>query len=185
MSREPNLVLIGFMASGKSSVGRRCAEALGFRFRDSDIFIERHAGKSIPEIFAEQGEAAFRAMEVAAIRRLAAQPRRVIATGGGVPMNPENVTVLRRSGIIILLHASIDELLARVGNRRHRPLLAYADNPRARIEELLAVREPVYRAAADDIVDTTGICQEEVVQRVLAIYRERAQHWQPVRECAP
>jgi shikimate kinase len=182
MNRAPNLVLIGFMASGKSSVGRRCAEALGFRFWDTDAFIERRTGKSIPEIFAEQGEAAFRAMEVAAIRHLAAQPKRVIATGGGAPMNPENVAALRRSGVIVLLHASIDELLARVGNRRHRPLLADAEDPRTRIEELLAMREPVYRAAADGIVDTTGLTHEEVAERVLALYRERAPCWRPLRE---
>lgn len=161
------------MATGKTTIGRRCASELGFRFRDSDTFIERRVGKPIPAIFAEDGEEAFREAEVAAIRALAGDSRLVIATGGGAPMNPVNVENLRRTGIIILLQTTPDEILARVGNRSSRPLLADAEDPRARIEALLEKRAPVYQAAADASVDTTGRTREQVVEQVLAAYRQR------------
>jgi len=174
MTSPPNLVLIGFMATGKSTIGRRCARELGFRFRDSDTLIERRAGKPIPAIFAEEGEAAFRAREADAIRDLARGSRVVLSTGGGAPMNPVNVANLRRTGVIILLHATPDEILARVGNRQSRPLLADAEDPRVRIEALLAQRTPTYRAAADAVVETTGLTREEAVQQVLTAYQEIA-----------
>jgi shikimate kinase len=174
MPVSPNLVLIGFMATGKSTVGRRCAAALGFRFRDSDTLVERRAGKPVAAIFAEQGEAAFRAMEAQAIYDLSRGHRVVLATGGGAPMNPVNVANLRRNGVIVFLHAAPEAILQRAGSRQSRPLLADAENPTARIESLLAQREPVYRSVADAVVDTTGLTQEEVVERVLAAYRTHA-----------
>jgi shikimate kinase len=173
----PNLILIGFMATGKSTIGRWCARALGFRFRDSDTLVERRAGKPVPVIFAEEGEAAFREMEAAAIRDLARGRRVVIATGGGAVMRSTNVAHLRRSGVVVLLRTSPEEILARSGNRVNRPLLASADDPRARVAELLAQREPYYQAAAHLVIDTTGLTREEAAERVLAAYRARAQTW--------
>src|SRR5262245_34007103 len=98
-----NLVLIGFMGSGKSTIGRQCARILGFRFRDSDTLVERRAGKPISQVFADDGEAAFREMECAAIKTLAATSSVVLSTGGGAVLNGANVAALRRTGIVVLL----------------------------------------------------------------------------------
>jgi shikimate kinase len=175
--RQPNLVLIGFMATGKSTIGRLCARSLGFRFRDSDTLIERRAGRPIPEIFAEEGESAFRARESEALQDLARGYHLVIATGGGAVMNAVNVARLRRTGIVILLHAAPEEILMRVGNRQSRPLLADAPDPLARIESLLLQREPYYRAAAHAIVETTGLSRETAAARVLEAYHTEAERW--------
>lgn len=175
--REPNLVLIGFMATGKSTIGRLCARALGFRFRDSDTLIQRRAGRPIPEIFAEEGEAAFRTREAEALQDLARGHHLVIATGGGAVMNAVNVARLRRTGVVILLHAAPEEILMRVGNRQSRPLLADAPDPLARIETLLLQREPYYHAAAHAVVETTGLSREEAAERVLEAYHAEAERW--------
>jgi shikimate kinase len=171
MMLEPNLVLIGFMATGKSTVGRDCARILGLRYRDSDRLVERRAGKSVAAVFAEDGEAAFRGMETSAIRTLAAANPIVLSTGGGAPMDPANVECLKRTGFVVLLWAEPDAILARVGNPSSRPLLSASENPETRIRDLLAQRESIYRAAADAIVDTTSFAREETVERVLAEYR--------------
>lgn len=174
MRRLPNLVLIGFMATGKSTIGRRCAAALAYPFRDTDSWIEEHEGRSVAEIFAQMGEARFREIEQEAVRALAAEAPIVLATGGGVPLNPENVRVLRENGVIALLWATAESILLRTGDRNSRPLLAAADDPRARIEELLAVREPIYRAAADFTVDSSDLLPDEAARLVLEGYRARA-----------
>ncbi len=172
--RPPNLALIGFMGSGKSTVGRACARELGLPFRDSDTLVEQRAGMSIPEIFARDGEAAFRKLEAEAIRALASNPPIVLSTGGGAPMHQESVDRLRRTGIVVLLWADPDCLLARVGQTASRPLLATSEDPGERIRTLLAQREPYYRAAAHVVVDTTNLSRDEAVQRVLDAYRNRA-----------
>lgn len=166
-----NLVLIGFMGAGKSTVGRACARDLGFAFRDSDAAIEQRAGKPISDIFADDGEAAFRELETATVHSLARRSRTVLATGGGVVLDPTNVAALRETGVVILLWADTETVLARTSRRSTRPLLAGSAGPRARIESLLAQREPLYSAAADAVVDTTGLPRREVVDRVLAVYR--------------
>jgi shikimate kinase len=165
------------MATGKSTIGRLCARALGFRFRDSDTLIQRRAGRSIAEIFAEEGEAAFRARETAALQELARGYHLVIATGGGAVLNAVNVARLRRTGVVILLHAAPEEILLRVGNRQSRPLLADAPDPLARIQTLLHQREPYYHAAAHAIVETTGLSREAAAERVLQAYHAEAQRW--------
>lgn len=170
--QNTNLILIGFMATGKSTVGRRCAQALGFRFRDSDSLVERWEGKSVAEIFSEEGEAAFRKKETDAIRYLCNSSRTVLSTGGGVVLNPANVACLRRSGVVILLWASVDDILERAGRRPTRPLLANSADPRARIIELLGQREAAYRTAAHAIVETSGMVREEAVECVLNVYRD-------------
>ncbi len=159
------------MASGKTTVGRQCARALAYRFRDSDSLVERRARKPVSAIFAEEGEAVFRAMEAAAIRDLARGSRAVISTGGGAVMNPANVAYLRRTGVVVLLWTAPEEIVARVGDCQTRPLLANADNPCARVEQLLNQREPTYRAAAHTVIETTGRTRDEVVEQVLEAYR--------------
>lgn len=172
MIRQPNLVLIGFMATGKTTVGRACARQLGLRFRDSDRLVEQRAGKPIPRIFTEDGEAAFRQMETEAIRTLCSSPPLVISTGGGTVMNGLNVARLRRNGFVVLLWAEPDELACRVGNPAKRPLLADCADPSQRIGELLAKREPAYRAAAHAVVESTGRTRDETVERVVQLYRD-------------
>ena len=173
MNRDPNLVLIGFMAAGKSTVGRDCARILGLRFRDSDRLVEQRSGKSIPEIFSEGGEAVFRSMEASAIQTLASANPLVLSTGGGAPMDTKNVARLRRTGLIVLLWARPEVILSRISNPDTRPLLVSSDTePAERVSELLAVREPAYRAAADVVIDTTSLSRPETVARVVAAYYE-------------
>lgn len=178
-SNERNLVLVGFMAAGKSTIGRRCAQALHFAFQDTDLVVERRAGKPVREIFEQDGEERFRSLESDAVRDLARERRCVIATGGGVVLNTANVARLRRTGIIILLWADPQDILARCGSRASRPLLADAEDPVRRICDLLAAREPYYRSAANAVVETTGLTREESVERVLEVYHRLCQSRRP------
>jgi shikimate kinase len=165
-----NLVLIGFMGTGKSTVGRQCAARRGLRLYDSDHEIERRAGCSIAQFFASRGEAAFRQLEREVIADLARPRGVVISTGGGVPLDPGNVACLRAGGMVILLKAMPETILRRIGNAQSRPLLAQAADPRARIAELLAERDSAYRSAAHCCVDTTGRTTAEVVSSILMLY---------------
>ena len=173
MIRTPNLVLIGFMGTGKSSVGRACAHQLGYPYHDTDMWVVRRAHKSIPQIFAEDGEAAFRAQEREAIWSLTQRSAIVLSTGGGAVMDPENARLLRECGVVVLLTATVEAILARVGTRGNRPLLQ-SDDPAARIRDLLAQRESAYRAAAHAVVDTTDVARETVAQEILSLYRTMA-----------
>lgn len=161
-----SVVLIGFMGTGKTSVGRRLAERLGFPFIDTDAEIELATGKTIPEIFALQGETAFRTLEAATVRRLSGAGPAVVATGGGVVLNPENVANLKRTGLVVLLEAPADEIYGRVKEEGWRPLLAVAD-PLERIRQLLVQREPLYRAAADMVVVAVGRTPDELAGEIL------------------
>ncbi len=185
MQPAPNLVLIGFMASGKSTVGKRSARRLGLPFCDSDALVEQAAGRTVAEIFRHEGEAAFRERETAAIEALSARGPLVLSTGGGAPMNPRNAAILRDTGVVVLLWAEPEAILARVGDPASRPLLASAHDPAARVRELLAVRAPVYRSVAHAVVDTTELTLPAVVDRVLAAYRAGAELFRERRElCA-
>jgi shikimate kinase len=141
-----NLALVGFMGVGKSSVGRIVAEHLRFGFVDTDDLIEERAGAAITEVFAREGEAAFRAHERAVVEELAGRERLVIATGGGLICQPGNLESLRQHALIVTLWASAQTIWERVRHQTHRPLLQTAD-PQARIAELLAARGPAYRQA--------------------------------------
>jgi shikimate kinase len=171
MSR-PNLVLIGFMGTGKTTIGKICARELGYAFRDSDAEIVRRAGKPIPEIFAQEGEAAFRQYEREAIADLASQEGLVIATGGGAVLDPANADTLRACGTVVLLTAAPFVLLRRVGDARTRPLLASSANPRERIMGLLRERRPLYERAAHFQIDTTHVNKTTVAANVLEKFRQ-------------
>ena len=160
-----NIALIGFMGTGKSSVGRMIADQLRFTFLDTDELIESRAGISISAIFSDQGEIAFRKMEEAVVKELASRKRTVISTGGGVAATPGNLDSLREHALIVCLWASPETIWERVRGQSHRPLLREAD-PLAKIRELLAAREPFYKQA-DVLLNTELRSVREVVQQVL------------------
>ena len=167
-----NIVLIGLMGAGKSSVGRRLAKRLGRPFVDTDELVEKDASKSIAEIFAIAGERAFREQEAAAVRRVAALRGQVIAVGGGAVLDPANVTQLRATGDIVWLDADPEALAVRVGDGSTRPLL-HGHDPHERLTELRDQRGPAYAAAATFVVDTTGQSPDEVVSAIIAEARRR------------
>lgn len=162
-----NLVLIGFMGTGKSVAGKICGMRLGCPFVDSDAVIEARTGGTVARLFADQGEAAFRQQERAVIAELMATSPLVLSTGGGVVLDPGNVERLRAGGAVILLTATPECILKRVGDASTRPLLADASDPGARIQALLAEREPRYRRAAHHVIDTTDLTPEEVADAIL------------------
>lgn len=166
-----NLILTGFMGTGKSTVGRLLAEALSYRFVDTDQMIEDEAGCTIAEIFENEGEARFRAMERDTARRLGGKYQLVISTGGRMMLDKENVNLLSNSGFIYCLTATPEEILRRVsaaGNIEERPLLAVPD-PAARIQELLLARKEKY--AAFPQIETENQTPEQVADLILAQYR--------------
>jgi 3-dehydroquinate synthase len=141
------------MGAGKTTVGRALARKLNKRFIDSDHEIEARTGASIPLIFEIEGEDGFRQREAEVIRDLTAEAGIVLATGGGAILRQENRECLKTHGTVIYLRASVDNILQRTSHDKNRPLLQTA-NPRARLEELTQVREPLYREVADIIVET-------------------------------
>jgi shikimate kinase len=169
-----NLALIGFMGTGKSSVGRLTAELLHFTFLDTDELIVARAGKSITDIFAQQGEAAFREIEHKVVEELAGRAQTVISTGGGVPVNPANLESLKTHALVVCLWASPEKIWENVRAQTHRPLVNVAD-PQARIRTLLAEREPFYREA-DVLVNTERRSVREVALQVSHQFRSAAGH---------
>ena len=159
-----NLALIGFMGTGKTSVGRLVADALHFEFLDTDELIEKFTGRSITEIFKKDGEAAFRALEKKVVEELATKTKTVIATGGGLPTNLENIAKLKTTALVVCLWASEEKIWERVRHQSHRPLLHDAE-PRKKIHDLLAVRGPFYRQA-DVLVNTDLRSPREVAQQI-------------------
>jgi len=164
---QPNIILTGFMGTGKTSVGRYLAERLNRPFVDLDERIVARAGKPIPAIFAEDGEAAFRELEAAACLELAEPQGVVAATGGGAAVNPANRAALSRGGLLICLDAHLEALLVRLEGYSGRPMLDGGDL-RERVKELLAQRADAY-AAITHHVDTTGHSVAAAAARVLAL----------------
>ena len=167
-SPPKNIVLIGFMGSGKSTVGRELHQRLGYPLVDMDQLIEMRAGKSITAIFADVGEEGFRDMETHLLEELndPAAPRRIISTGGGVIGREENRAILRHLGYVVWLHAPIAVILDRTSKNRERPLL-HTDDPAARIETLLAVRKPLYTETAHIKIETAGLDCKELATGIL------------------
>ncbi|GGC78876.1 shikimate kinase [Chelatococcus reniformis] len=170
---ERSLVLVGLMGCGKSTVGRRLAARLDVPFVDADAEIERAAGKSIPEIFAQHGETYFRDGERRVIARLLRDGGRVLATGGGAYMEPSTRALIAARGLSVWLKAELDVLMRRVRKRGHRPLLQTAD-PEDTLRRLMAERYPVY-AQADLTVASHEAPHETVVESVLAALAARAE----------
>jgi shikimate kinase len=163
--RQPaNVALIGFMGAGKTSVGRLVAENLGFEFLDTDELIQSRAGRTIADIFAKEGEPAFRALEKQVVQELAARKKTVISTGGGLPTNPENLAALKSYALVVCLWASPEKIWERVRHQSHRPLLHDAD-PQKKIRELLTAREPFYKQA-DVLINTDLRSVREAAQQI-------------------
>lgn len=152
-SQSDRVFLVGPMGAGKTTLGRQLARTLGFMFIDSDHEIEKRTGASIAWIFDIEGEAGFRKREAIMIDELTQRSHVMLATGGGAVLDPQNRARLRERGVVIYLYADIDKLAARAGRDASRPLLANVD-PRQKLTELMAVREPLYREVADLVMDT-------------------------------
>ncbi|MEA1993443.1 MAG: shikimate kinase [Euryarchaeota archaeon] len=162
---RPNIVLIGFMGAGKSTVGRMLAEKLQKRFIEIDGLIERKAGQTIQEIFEEEGEVRFRELEIEATKELAEKKNVVISCGGGLALNRINVVRLRKNGLIVLLTAPLDLIKERVSGDSRRPLL------KKDLSSLLEKREPFYNSAADITVET-DCSVKKVVDTIMREYYE-------------
>lgn len=161
----PNVILIGPMAVGKTTIGKQLAKRLALRFIDSDHEIERRTGASIGLIFDIEGEAGFRRREETMIAELCALDGIVLATGGGAILSEANRKALRKRGTVVYLRAAIDSQLARTRNSKHRPLLETGDR-RSALESLMATREPLYRAEADLVIDTDKLSAGRVARHI-------------------
>jgi shikimate kinase len=161
-----NIVLIGFMGSGKSSVGRLVAARLGFQFVDTDQLIVQNTGAQITDIFREHGEEFFRDGESRALESLQNRDRLVIATGGGIILRESNVALLRKLGVVVWLTAGEEIIFDRVSRNSKRPLVQ-TENPRETIRNLLALRNPLYEAAAQFTVETGDRPHEQVAEAVI------------------
>jgi shikimate kinase len=157
-----NIVLIGFMGCGKSTVGRALQQRLGYPLVDMDQMIEQRAGKPITRIFSEEGERVFREMETGLLRELAGKigERQIISTGGGVIVRAENREILRKLGYVVWLDAPLEVIHERTAKNRARPLLN-TESPEERIRGLMAERRPLYQETSHLKLDTAGLdCQE-------------------------
>ena len=166
MDVPSNLFLVGPMGAGKSTIGQRLAAALDKEFVDADHALEERTGVDIPLIFEIEGEAGFRKRESELLARLVMREGIVLATGGGVVLSARNRSHLAARGFVIYLDAPVELLVARVARDRHRPLMQTADPP-ATMSELLRVRDPLYREAADIVIRSTHRSSRFVVKEIL------------------
>lgn len=155
MSRAENLVLIGLMGAGKTSVGKHLAQLLGWDFLDTDHVLEERCGADIPWIFDIEGEAGFRRRETEVLEDLCQHKNTVIATGGGIVLSEHNRSLLKTCGTVVYLAATPEQLYARVAHDTHRPLLQ-VENPEAVLAKLLVEREPLYKEVADLTISSEG-----------------------------
>lgn len=148
------------MGTGKTSVGRKVAKSLGFRFVDTDQLIVKRTGKSIPRIFAEDGEEAFREIETEVLRECVEKSGQVVSTGGGIVTVAKNRDLLKKAGFVVWLRASPESIYARVRRSGNRPLLR-TENPRETIEAMLESRNPLYEETRDLVITTDDLTLEE------------------------
>lgn len=165
-----NIAIVGFMGTGKTVVAKALAKELGMRYVGIDGLIEKKENRKISDIFSESAEEYFRKIESQAIEEVSKEEGAVIDAGGGAVIKEENIKNLKASGVIICLIASIDVIMARTGKHSHRPLLK-VDNPRKKIEELLASRAKYY-AKADHTIDTSDLSVPQIVEKIKAITRQ-------------
>lgn len=165
-----NLILIGFMGTGKSTVGKAVAETIGVPHLDVDAEIERETGRSIPELFQTHGEAFFRDWETKVLRNVLNEKGRVISTGGGAVLRKENREVMLENGMVIALTASPEEIVRRIGSDSSRPLVM--GDIRQRVQELMAERQGMYDFA-HCVVDTQRNSLDEVVKKIISVWIEQ------------
>ncbi len=164
--KNRNIILIGYMGSGKSTVGRKAARAVEYNFLDTDAIIEKEEGMNISKLFEEKGEPYFREKETETIKRLIAEPKgNIIATGGGLPVKEGNAELLKELGTVIYLKAGTDTLMKRLSGDTARPLLKNGDL-REKIETMLAIRGPVYEACADLVLQTDNMSFYEIICQI-------------------
>ena len=164
--KNRNIILIGYMGSGKSTVGRKAAKAVEYNCLDTDALIEKEEGMTISKLFEEKGEPYFREKETETIRKLIAEPKgNIIATGGGLPMKEGNAELLKELGTVIYLKAETDTLMKRLSGDNARPLLKNGDL-REKIETMLAIRGPVYEACADLVLQTDNMSFYEIICQI-------------------
>ena len=165
---KKNLILCGFMGSGKSTIGKLLAEKLGARFIDTDSYIEQKQGMTISEIFEKYGESYFRKLEYDVCVELSSMQKTVISTGGGTVLNDDNMRALKKNGVIFLLNVSSRTVLTRLKNDTTRPLLQKEDKERA-VKMMLSNRTPLYNRAADYVIDAEE-SPRKVTLKIMTIY---------------
>ena len=161
-----NIYLVGFMGTGKTSVGRKVAQVKNCKFVDMDELIEDREKRSVPDIFALEGEPYFRKIEKRVLEEISGKDCQVVSCGGGIVIDAQNIKTMKNTGVVICLTASPEMILERTKRFSHRPLLN-VPNPREKIEDLLKIRAPYY-AQADFTVDTSNLTLDQVVERVFA-----------------
>ncbi|TXK62659.1 shikimate kinase [Alkalisalibacterium limincola] len=175
MNPAPNLVFVGPMGAGKTSVGRRVAQHLGLEFVDTDQLLEARTGASVPLIFELEGEPGFRQRERALVAELCAREGLAIATGGGAVLDPANREVVRARGFVVHLHVSVDEQLRRLARDRHRPLLQTPDR-QERLLVLARQRQALYEEVADLRFEGGQRSVAQSARRLLSLIQD---HWHP------
>jgi len=176
-SAQPNLLLVGFMGTGKSTLGRLLARRWNRPFVDTDEVVERLAGKSVADIFAQDGEPAFRALERRVVESHLPESGAVVACGGGLVVPEGMGPLVSAKGVVVTLFASPEAIVRRVGTRSHRPLLA-GEDPAARVRELLAAREKAYLACGIAVY-TDGRTLQQMAETVERIYRREVAKFRP------
>ena len=174
MNAASNLILVGPMGAGKTSIGQRLAARFGLRLLDADHEIERESGAAVVQLFEREGEAGFRQRESAVLARLLQEEGIVLSTGGGVVLDGGNRSLLRDGGFVVHLQASVEQQLARLAHDRTRPLLARPDREQV-LRELAAVRTPLYAEVADLAFDPADLDIESASARLAGLL---ARHWQ-------
>ena len=166
--KKKNIILCGFMGSGKSTIGKQLAERLGMRFVDTDLYIEQKEGISISQIFAEKGEEYFRELELEVCEELSVLKSTVISTGGGTLLKDANVKAIKKNGTVFLLNVSSSTVLMRLKNDTTRPLLQRDDKEKA-VKMMLSQRTPLYNRAADYVIDAEE-SPRKVCSRIMSVY---------------
>ena len=174
MNPATNLILVGPMGAGKSSIGKRLAERFGLRFVDVDQAIVERTGATIPVLFEHVGEAGFRQRERELLAEILQGEGQLVSTGGGAVIDPDNRRLIRGRGFVVWLRVSVESQLKRVGRDRNRPLLQTGDREQV-LHELSAAREPLYREVADLALDTDGLSP---VEATCTLVGQLATQWQ-------
>lgn len=174
---NPNIILIGFMGSGKTSTGEVLAGKLGLRFQDTDLMIERKEKAAVSDIFTEKGEGYFRDMETELLLELKDKlVNTVLSAGGGLPLREENRTLLKELGLVVYLEVTAQEAVIRLNGDTTRPLLAEG-NLKERVSDMLKVRSPIYEQAAHIKILTDNITPEEAADLIIREYEKRLQEY--------